>query len=129
MGYCMVQTDCKFKIPAEHLENSIAAVMMATPAYPIDKVKLDESLSLVAKLNRIIEEGWCFSVIGDGHNVIKVCFDGEKLHTETSTWMEAIAPFVENGSYIEMCGEDGDQWRWVFNNGTMKEIRPKTIWE
>jgi hypothetical protein len=30
-----------------------------------------------------------------------------------------IAPFVQDGSYIEWQGEDGDRWRYVFRGGVM----------
>jgi hypothetical protein len=34
-----------------------------------------------------------------------------------------------NSSYIEMYGEDGDKWRWIFKNGKCEEVYPKVIWE
>ena len=40
----------------------------------------------------------------------------------------AIAPYVEAGSYIEMYGEDGDKWRYVFDGKTVKEVYPKVEW-
>jgi hypothetical protein len=40
----------------------------------------------------------------------------------------AIAPYVEENSYIEMVGEDGDRWRWVFKNGKCEEKYPEVIW-
>lgn len=41
---------------------------------------------------------------------------------------ELLAEFVEDESYIEITGEDGDKWRWVFNKGKVKEIKPKLVW-
>ena len=36
-------------------------------------------------------------------------------------FFEAIAPFVQDGSFIEWRGEDGCEWRWLFTNGTCSE--------
>jgi hypothetical protein len=38
--------------------------------------------------------------------------------------LEAIAPFVNDGSYIEASGDDfGDLFRYVFRNGAMRRIQ------
>ncbi len=39
-----------------------------------------------------------------------------------------IAPFVEEGSFIEIVGEDGETWRWVFEGGKCEEKKPKIKW-
>ena len=36
-------------------------------------------------------------------------------------FFEAIAPFVQDGSFIEWRGEDGGEYRWLFTNGTCSE--------
>jgi len=36
-------------------------------------------------------------------------------------FFEAIAPFVQDGSFIEWRGEDGSEYRWLFTNGTCSE--------
>ena len=43
--------------------------------------------------------------------------------------LNAIAPFVEEESYIEMRGEDDVYFRWVFRNGKVEEIYPEIIWK
>lgn len=55
-------------------------------------------------------------------------FSGEKLGDDEFL-LSAIAPFVKDGSYIQMAGEDNEIWRWKFANGEMKAIYPKIIWE
>lgn len=64
----------------------------------------------------------------DNGNVFDIWFIGEKLGGDFNIFL-AIAPVVENGSYIEMRGEEGDLWRWVVNDGVCKEITPTIIWE
>lgn len=34
-------------------------------------------------------------------------------------FLEAIAPFVVDGSYVEWVGEDGSMWRFLFRRGEM----------
>ena len=35
----------------------------------------------------------------------------------------AMAPAVEDGSYIEMTGDEGERWRWVFEAGGCKTVK------
>ena len=48
------------------------------------------------------------------------CFDGEKWGDDEFMY-EAIAPFVSEGCKIACLGEDGDQWRYTFNDGKVIE--------
>ena len=50
-------------------------------------------------------------------------FYGEKLGDD-EIFLSALAPYVEDGSYLEFEGEDGYSWRWSFKNGKLVE---KTI--
>lgn len=36
----------------------------------------------------------------------------------------ALAPFVDSGSYIQLTGEDGVVWRWVFQQGQLRKVLP-----
>lgn len=38
-----------------------------------------------------------------------------------------IAPYISDG-YIELVGEDGDKWRYVFEDGKFEEKHPKAEW-
>jgi len=51
-----------------------------------------------------------------------------KLHDEDLSMLKAVAPCVEAGSYIEMSGEEGYIWRWVFNGQTFREVTPEITW-
>ena len=61
-------------------------------------------------------------------NICGIHFEGEKIGNEESMF-SILAPFVKSGSFIEMCGENGDQWRWEFNNGKCSEKKAKISWE
>lgn len=43
--------------------------------------------------------------------------------------LSSIAPFVEEGSYMEFRGEDGDIWRLVFSAGKAEKVRPTLTWD
>lgn len=58
-----------------------------------------------------------------------ILFDGDRMSDDIPIFLKEIAPFVKAGSYIEMEGEDGGIWRWVFDGKTMKEIDGKVVFE
>lgn len=59
--------------------------------------------------------------------IVNLEFDGEKIGNE-EVLFDTIAPFVESGSWIEMLGEDGCRWRWLFHKGELHEIYPEIVW-
>jgi hypothetical protein len=65
-------------------------------------------------------------VDGDG-NINYIWFCGEKLGDDMYI-LEAIAPYVADGSFIEMQGEDGSLWRWLFEKGGVKEVAATISW-
>lgn len=71
---------------------------------------------------------WAWELIlDDNGNVDDIDFIGEKIGDDLILF-EAIAPYIEKDSYIEMYGEDGYRWRWIFDGEKCKEIYPETIW-
>lgn len=44
-------------------------------------------------------------------------------------FIESIAPFIENGSFMEWRGEDGAQYRWEFRDGKMYTRNAVISWE
>jgi hypothetical protein len=57
--------------------------------------------------------------LDDSGNLALVHYD-DKTGAE-GHFFAAIAPFVQDGSFIEWRGEDGSEYRWVFTNGTCSE--------
>lgn len=62
----------------------------------------------------------------DEGNVIDIRFHGQKIGDEDQLF-DAIAPYVEDGSYIEMTGEDDYVWRWVFNGNRVEEVEGEVV--
>ena len=74
-------------------------------------------------------ENYGYSVeLDDDGNIIDVQFPRNRLASGEKEMFQAIAPYVKDGSFLEMFGEDGTRWRQVFKNGTCKEVTAQTIW-
>jgi hypothetical protein len=112
MGYSAHVKQQNFQIREENLEAARTAVIALTPQNPrwVDIRYLKDSLTLFGAVACF---GWYLWANGDG-NYCRISFEWEKLGDERMLF-DALAPYVEAGSYIEMVGEDGDHWRWVFD--------------
>ena len=89
------------------------------------RVKTENTARILSKMTRFGYE----PEMDDDGNIVGVEFVGEKISYSEDTMFDAIAPYVEDGSFIEMTGEDGCMWRWVFKNGTCKEQRATITWD
>lgn len=70
---------------------------------------------------------WIVDVTKNG-DIDGIEFNGEKLGDDEFLF-STIAPYVEDGSYIQMRGEDGSRWRWYWINGNLLEDNVKTFWD
>ena len=118
----MSQLYDRFRIPAAAKPAALAALKVAFPHE--DDVRRAEDLEgALAKLRWECEsEGFCRQ--GD---VVEIHFSGDVLRSDKMIF-DAIAPFVEAGSYVEMMGDDGQMWRWVFDGHNCVEVHPTVTW-
>lgn len=68
---------------------------------------------------------WSFSFQDDG----SLCsiFHGESKSLDKGE-LEAIAPYVQDGSYVEISGDEWDDiFRFVFRNGAIQRIQAKIV--
>lgn len=115
MGYCMNTTSVRFRIPAAMVP---AAKQSITNLGGI--AKEDQGLDPFKAVR------WEAVYDAEG-NIVKLRFTGEKYWNEDDIFA-VLAPFVDDGCFIEMVGEDGDKWRWTFQNGTCTKVEPKVSW-
>lgn len=154
MGYCMSLMDEAFRIPANRKAEALAAIKALandTQAmnggeysggkYGGQKVNawyswVDTDEFANASTLKEAMQAWRWEIIqvpdnspveAQADDVIGISFNGEKLGQD-DVMLRAIAPFVEDGSYIQMQGEDGEIWRWVFRDGQLKEIQANIAW-
>ena len=122
MGYYIhnqEQQETAFKILSKNALSALSALKATS--------KLSDGASS-NDFNEILRPlGWEVENADNG-DVIDIVFLGKKRGRDEELFA-AVAPFVEDGSYIEMCGEHNDLWRWTFQNGQMKERRPTIVWE
>lgn len=120
MGYCATLEDAKFFIAEENKYEAYRK--LKKDLCDVDRVQKARCLENILEV-------YCFSPeIDKDDNICNIDFTGDKLWDEEILF-NLLAPFVKSGSYIEMRGEDGERWRWVFKNGEFKTITAKVIWE
>jgi len=74
-------------------------------------------------------EVWRWTAEEDAEgNITYLYFEGQKLGDDLILF-EAIAPYVKEGSYICMRGEDGEHWRWFFENDMCVEQTGKVVYD
>jgi hypothetical protein len=79
------------------------------------------------KVAPILEE-FSFSPETDSDgNIVDLDFVGVRL-CDHRKMCDRIAPYAEDGSYIEMRGEDDAMWRWVFKHGKCHNINAAVSW-
>lgn len=72
-------------------------------------------------------KAWRWEIEFDGNgNIGYVQFIGEKLGDE-DIFFGTIAPYVESDSYIQVFDDDGETWRWCFEQGKMLIKQPKIL--
>mgnify|MGYP005750691621 CR=1 FL=1 len=119
MGYCMSLRNSKFFLPAQRMQEAFAALTNLSAQAPKQRhghfawVRT-EVLAQARDVRDVLNEWrWrpTFSTQGD---IVDLSFEGEKLGDDKQLF-DALAPYVSRGSFLEMHGEDGEVWRWVFD--------------
>ena len=134
MGYYIEMTDSKFEIKKENFEKaleSLKSVFVPKNMNCCDYIGGNEyphfswvNTKDVLESNHIVEaleEIRYTPKFDDNGNICNVEFTGQKYGSE-NVFFNALAPYVESGSYIAFEGEDGDTWEWSFNDGKVKQI-------
>lgn len=70
-----------------------------------------------------------FELYKDGDKYKIDYFNGEKLDGCEEELFKSMAKYIDDGSYLEYIGEDGEQWRYIFKNGECKEVYPTITYE
>ena len=118
MGYIIHQGETQFKIPRENFKAAFDAL---TPLIE-EGLAWDRKEDATDLIHRLINLRWEPKVEKSG--IVGLSFTGEKQGDEDSIFM-TIAPFVEDGSFITVSGEDGDVWRYVFDGQRCTIVLPE----
>lgn len=60
-------------------------------------------------------------------NIVHMHYDNKA--GQQDLFLEVIAPYVKDGSYIIWRGEDGAIWKDIFDNGTMKTSAGRVVFD
>jgi hypothetical protein len=137
MGYCMNLRDYNFLIKNESKAAALAAIKelanhldwMQGGGFEKGKqvswwyswTNTEEYVNATTLEEAMDAWGWkpLNDIITD--DIDGLDFNGEKIGQEEILF-NAIAPYVEENCYIEMEGEDGYIWRWIFKKGKCIEV-------
>lgn len=125
MGYCMHLGDSRFRLANARKMAAFAALnTLARRAgqqrhghFAWVETKTLERASCVE--DHLREWRWR-PVLNDQGDIAGLHFEGEKLGDDKQL-LDALAPFVDAGSFLVMHGEDGAVWRWYFDGSTCVE--------
>lgn len=121
--------DAKFRIRAE---NQRAALVAAHALPDVTYVCFDRD-SRESREICVTFEAWSYEPIIDEcdyatGDIIGLARFDDCFGEDEKLFFEAIAPYVEAGSYIEYAGRDGDMWRWSFDGKKLVTLRPRIEW-
>ena len=127
MGYCINMTQSDFTILNGNKDKALKLLKgYAKKHKNISWVGSDVLINSNTLIEALEECRYEAEEDNEG-NIVDISFTGNKLG-EDEFIFNAIAPAVEDNSYIEMHGEDGCIWRWVFKGGQCKEVNGKIDW-
>jgi hypothetical protein len=132
MGYSMYQSDASFRVKRENIPAMMQAIRDLAgveEGEPANKYSWVPKKFYEAEDIEGLFGNWRWDDIDIDKNgdIVHIRFTGEKLGDD-ATLLEAIAPYVEHMSFIEMVGEDDHRWRWVFVWGELREETPIITW-
>jgi hypothetical protein len=134
MGYHMSQQFARFFVSKENADKAAKAIQALHGKETIHDGSgahfswVDNKFYEIEGFEPLMSE-WRWEVTeNDDGDFDSIEFVGEKSGDDLILF-QAIAPFVKKGSYIEMQGEDGALWRWVFNGKTCQEVNARVEWD
>lgn len=127
MGYCMSMTESKFNVKKENIGYALDAVKSL--AKENNHLSWVDSQTVIEAdtFEEAMEEFRYDVIVDENGNANYICFIGEKLGDDEDLF-SVIAPFVESGSYIEMCGEEGEFWKWRFKDGKFSTVYAEKVY-
>lgn len=122
MGYYINVREVDITIKKENFEACRQAIISLGCGDWVNACTEDQTLEKM-----LTEWRWNPEFDKDG-NINNLYFESEKLGSEEK-FFEALAPYVEAGSYIEISGEENAIWRYCFDGKTMYEDSAALDWD
>lgn len=128
MGYCIEQIGDNFRIEPGEIPGAFHAAKTLAAAGRFAWVSTKTLLRASTFEEYMREWRWSLELDEETGAITGISFEGEKLGDD-DVLFKAIAPHVVPGSYVEMVGEEGDRWRWVFDGVTCHEESATVTYE
>lgn len=129
MGYYIYTRESTARIKMENMDKALIAFKKWQDKNNRLGFTSVSSILNAKNLKELLEElRYDSKYDSESGDLLIIEFTGDKYGNELTIW-QVLAPFVENDTYIEYKGEDGDVWRHIFKNGKCKEVHPKIVWE
>lgn len=129
MGYYMNLMEIeKFKIKKDNIEKAVKALNELGKNSSHLMWVNENIMATETDIEKLMREVRWEGFINEEGDFELEYFNGEKYGSDDDIF-NTIAPYVEEGSYIQMQGEDGAMWRWIFKDGKCIEKAPKIIWD
>lgn len=130
MGYYIDSCGCNFKMNKANADKALAAIkeLFSQPGYIAGWVNTKKVLDAETFEEALEEARFDIDSSSDEY-YDGIWFNGEKYSGNEVDVLNAISPFVEDGSYIEMSGEEGERWRWIFRKDGVEEKYAKIVWD
>jgi hypothetical protein len=77
-------------------------------------------------LKEVLEEVGFDVELSEAGDILSLGYDSKTGDEEH--FLNALAPFVANGSFIEWQGEDGEKWRHEFDGHKIRTRTARTVW-
>ena len=127
MGYGMSQDEAKFTIAKGKQVAALKSLKALAKNTKLTWVTAEDILASKTLVGAMEELRWPVEEDDDG-NITAIEFSGEKAGDEMK-FFGALAEYVDDGCFIEMHGEDGTRWRWVFSGGKVTEKTASVSWD
>lgn len=130
MGYRVNQRGSKFSIRKENFEKALLAVKGLVGQKTVRDFEtgsfddVDDNFGRAKTLEEALAF-WRWKLMSDTQEIE---FTGKVLGDDKLLF-HTIAPYVEEGSYIKMEGEDGVRWKWAFDGKRCIEKFRSVVYE
>jgi hypothetical protein len=134
VGYEIIQRESHFSIAPEDCAAALAAIKALHGSEPIEDnsgrhfsfVKTEAFLRSETLADALAARRWGAEESAADGSIVSLEFLGEK-HGDEDILFAALSPYVRSGSYIEVVGDDGVIWRWVFEAKAVYRVQGTVI--
>jgi hypothetical protein len=127
MGTPIHLIEAEFFIPQEKRLDALKALRELGRREPRLMWGVSDAFVHARSLPEALDNAGWYVECDEDYNIVGITCENEKAGSEDE-FFEALAPFVKDGSYLEVRYYDSP-FRWVFKNGKLETLEPEVTWE